>query len=89
MGLGDVGGEPRGDVVGDHDGGEHVAGLDLRDGLRAGGGRHGFDLVEQLRGVLADVDAAPADFDARAGGGFVDDRDAWLGGAARERQPDQ
>ena len=67
MGLGNVGGEPRGDVVGDHDGGEHVARLDLRDRLRARGGRHGFDLVEELVGILADVDAAPADLDSRPG----------------------
>ena len=70
MRLGDVGGEPRGDVVGDHDGGEHVAGLDLRDRLRARGGRHGFDLIEELRGILADVDAAAADFDALRRGWF-------------------
>ncbi len=70
VGLGDVGGEPRGDVVGDHDGGEHIARLDLRDGLRARGGGHGFDLIEELRGILADVNAAAADLDASRRGWF-------------------
>ena len=53
-----------------------VAGARLRPGRRAAG-------------VFADVDAAAADLDLCAGGGFVDDRDARLGGAARERQADQ
>ena len=38
----------------DHDRGEHVAGVDLRDRLRARGDVHGLHLAEQLLGVLAD-----------------------------------
>ena len=48
----DARGEPRGDVRRDHDRGEHLARLDLRDRLRARGDVHRLHLAEQLLGVL-------------------------------------
>ena len=50
-----VGGDARGDVGWDHDGGEHFARVDLRHRLGARGHFDRLDLVEQLARVLADA----------------------------------